>query len=199
MPSRLEVIAGPMFSGKSEELLRRLKREQFAQRHMLVIKPQIDTRTEAFIASREIDNRGHERLTARWPAIVTATDTDLADLASLRFDTLAIDEAQFFKPETFLSAIATLLEKHRCEDFLIIAAGLDLDYRLLPFGAMPGLLAIADDTLKLTAICMRCHARGARFTQRIHGTDAVNQVGGFGDYEVRCRSCHTIPEFARHT
>lgn len=191
MSSRLEVIAGPMFAGKTEELIRRTKREQYAHRSVVVIKPYIDTRTESFIASRAVDAHGNSIIVERFEATVTHSAQEIQAACSPSVQTVVVDEAQFFGNE-LPYIIGTVLSARKDEDFLVIVSGLDLDYALRPFGPMPLLLAMADEVIKLDAICMRCHARGARFTQRIRGTSATVQVGDLGDYQVRCRRCHYI-------
>jgi thymidine kinase len=189
--SRLEVVAGPIFSGKTEELIRRIKRELIARRNVLVIKPFVDFRTADFIASRAIDAEGKPFIVERYPASIIHDNADLRRALLASYDMLAVSEAQFFGPE-FPLAIEALLHERMHDDLIVVAEGLDLDYRKLPFGAMPALLAMADDVRKLDAICMKCHCKGARFTQRIRGTSATVQVGDAGDYEVRCRTCHYV-------
>lgn len=190
MSSQMLAVVGPMFAGKSEELLRLIKREKIARRKVLVIKPYVDTRTEAFIASRAIDESGGTRIVESCPALVIHDDAELWAAVKQDFDTLVIDEAQFFQTPGFMSVIKWLLVEKDAKDLLVIVAGLDTDYRMEPFGPMPQLQAIAANVTRLAAICMKCFSRGARLTQRIRGTEEQVQVGDSGDYEVRCLACH---------
>lgn len=193
MPARLEVIAGPMFSGKSEELIRRLKREAFAKRAVHALKPHVDTRTgiKASIAARAVGTDGESRIVQEYDAVAPIGPDGLRYELGLPFDTFAFDEGQFF-PKDLAPAIGELLTRRKADNVLVLVAGLDLDYRLRPFGPMPNLMAMADSVTKLDAVCMKCHQHGARFTQRITGSTDQVQVGDVGSYEVRCRKCHYI-------
>jgi thymidine kinase len=204
VPARMKAIVGPMFSGKTEEVIRQIKREQYAQRSVHIIKPHVDTRTEAFIASRKIDRDGTAQIVEQYPATVIHNIEELRrelwrGNAEFRipgplYKTLAIDEAQFFGLE-LPELLTKLMAEQAHSDFTVIVAGLDLTWALQPFGCMPQLLAMADEVTKLDAICMKCRKPGGRFTMRIRGTNADVQVGDTGDYEVRCRTCHEIPKF----
>jgi thymidine kinase len=189
MSSRLEVIAGPMFSGKSEELIRRIERAQWAGKRVKIIKPAIDDRVEGEIASRVLQE-GVSMIHKRFPAIAIKSSNELLELRYEEIDLLAADEAQFFDSE-FAYTLSDVLQKNG-ENLRVVASGLDLDYALRPFGTMPQLLAMADKVTKLDAVCMKCGADEARFTQRLQGSTAQNQVGNIGDYQVRCRPCHFI-------
>lgn len=193
MSSRLEVICGPMFSGKSEELIRRINRERIARREVLVIKPYVDTRTENFIASRAVNDQGESYITDKIEAHVLKTCGEIWNLLKSHHQTLAIDEAQFCG-EGLPSVVRTLLHERSHEEFAIMVSGLDTDFAHRPFGPMGTLLAMADDITKLTAICMKCFAREARLTQRIGGNRQQVQVGDRRDYEVRCRQCYELPD-----
>lgn len=190
MPARLEVIPGPMFSGKTEELIRRVKRAEWAHKPVLRIKPLRDTRANC-ITARSVVN-GVVVCTDSMPAEEVSSARDILALTdTVRPAVIGIDEAQFFEP-WIIDVVRCLLNDQQATDLRIIVSGLDLDYAREPFGSMPQLLAMADDVTKLTGVCMKCGADGARFTQRVAGgTDRV-QVGNFGDYEVRCRLCHYI-------
>ena len=190
MPSRLEGICGCMFSGKSEEVLRRIRRQEYAGRRVLVVKPKGDDRTETFIASRVKRGDGTTEIVDKWDAhVISAADELWQLLKEHPCDTLVIDEAQFFG-DGFADMIGAILYEHRFEDFLIIVAGLDQDYLQQPFGPMGAILCIADDITKLSAVCMRCKAPFARHTQRLKGGSEQKQTGDAGSYEARCRECH---------
>lgn len=195
MPARLEVIVGPMFAGKTEELIRRLKRERFAKRTVQVIKPYFDDRTQDFIASRAIGEDGRVHIVEKIPALVVHNSQEMDDalrgISVPLADTIAIDEGQF-GDDSLPLMIGQDLRERKAEDHIVIVSGLDLDYAMHPYGPMPPIMALADEVTKLTAICMKCHARGARFTQRLRGTTEQNQTGDFGDYEVRCIGCHYV-------
>lgn len=190
MSSRLEVIAGSMFSGKTEELIRRVKRAEWARKPVLLIKPESDTRANCIRARSIVD--GQVICTDSMPAHEVAAFEDVLMLMErFRPSVLGMDEAQFFEP-WIVDAVQFLLQGHRSDDLRIIASGLDLTYAREPFGSMPRLLAIADEVTKLTGVCMKCGADGARFTQRTAGGTSTVQVGDADSYEVRCRSCHYI-------
>lgn len=186
----LEVIVGPMFSGKSEELIRRVTRALIARQSVQVFKPAIDDRYDAIrVAS-------HAGRTLEAEPI-----DDTANLRSrLRDDTevVAIDEAQFFD-----DALCELVQDLADDGLRIVVAGLDLDFRAEPFGPLPTLLARAEHVEKLTAIC-RC-GRAATRTQRLigghpaHYDDPVILVGAQESYEPRCRACHRVPRAERVT
>ncbi len=179
---RLEVITGPMFSGKTEELIRRLRREQIAGKSVLVLRPEVDTRVEAEVIAT------HNGL--EMPAIIVRNGS-LTHPAE-DYDVIGIDEMQFFSEVTAISDIDWLVQGL---DKKIIVAGLDMNYRKEPFTVMPHLMAIADRVNKLTAICNTCGA-DAMYTQRlIGGTPAPFDgpevlVGATESYEARCRQCY---------
>lgn len=175
---RLEVIAGCMFSGKSEELMRRLRRAQIARKRIQVFKPRIDNRNPSFHVS------SHARR-----EFVAAPFTDTSELlAKLHPETnvLGLDEVQFCAPE-IMDAVEEILSK----GIRVIAAGLDQDYRGVPFGPMPFLLAIADRVTKLTAICTVCGNDATR-TQRIDPRGDHIVIGASEKYAARCREHHTV-------
>lgn len=199
MPARLEVIAGPMFAGKTERLIQKLNRAKFAKKRILILKPAQDTRTEAFIASREIAEDGTTRHTSQWPALLIASPEDFKNaLLDQEFDVLAVDEAQFFpldEPKTdalgwFGRDIRSLLRLRRESNLRIIVSGLDTDFLEEPFGPMPGLMALADSVEKLSAVCMRCGADNAHRTERLTDLKEQVAVGDAGAYQVRCRVCY---------
>ncbi len=184
---RLEVVCGSMFSGKTEELMRKIKRSEYARQRVLVLKPQIDNRKSVTcIVSHDGRSRTAHALDSSDVAIQSVIEFAQA------FDVIGIDEVQFF-PDEIVRVIGKLIEmgKH------VVAAGLDLDFRGEPFGIMPYLLAIADDVLKLKAICVVC-AKDAHQTQRlVNGqparySDPIILVGAEDFYEARCRNCFVI-------
>lgn len=171
----VEVIAGSMFSGKSEELIRRLRRAQIARQKVQIFKPAIDARySENHIVS-------HSEMRIASEVVRSAGEI----LLLVQFDTnvVGIDEGQFFDQE--LVRIANQLAD---QGKRVVIAGLDMDYLGRPFEPMPQLLAIAEDITKTRAICVRC-GNPASYTQRlIHRRERV-VVGAAGDYEARCRQC----------
>ncbi len=178
-----EIIVGCMSSGKSEELIRRLRREVIARRRVAVFKPDRDTRTgRPVIASR--DGRAHD-------AVSIAAPGEILDwVVRERFEgTVGIDEAQFFGSD-IVDAIEALVAR----GLRVIAAGLDTDFRGRPFGPVPQLLAVADSVTKLSAVCVRCGAPAVRTQLKAAPPAEGNiRVGGDGDYEARCRDCHEVP------
>jgi thymidine kinase len=171
----IEVIAGSMFSGKSEELIRRLRRAKIARQKIQVFKPEIDSRfsDNHIVSHSEIR---HESSNVRTAAEIRARvepDTEV----------VGIDEAQFFDND--LIAIANELAERGVR---VIIAGLDQDYTGKPWEPMPQLLAIAEYITKTHAICMKC-GQTANYTQRTFESEERVAVGGAGMYEARCRAC----------
>lgn len=185
---KLEVICGSMFSGKSEELLYRLKRAEYAKKKVLTIKPAIDNRKSV---SCIVCHSGSQREAFSVGSCEESLKT-IIRLANSDTEVIGIDEVQFFPPQT-IAVINQLLDEGK----RVIAAGLDLDFRAEPFGIMPALLALADEVVKLRAICMEC-GNEANFSQRlINGSparydDPTILVGGEECYEARCRECFEI-------
>lgn len=171
----IEVICGPMFSGKSEELIRRLRRAMIARKRVQVFKPAIDKR----YSDDEIVSHGDVRLKAevidRPPEIVTKLDW--------RTQVVGIDEANFVGPE--LVDIAGQLADSGKQ---VLIAGLDTDFMGRPFAPIPDLLALAESITKTLAICMRC-GNPAKHTQRLVESEDLIVVGAAGMYEARCRRC----------
>ena len=181
----VEVICGCMFSGKSEELIRRLKRAQIAKQKVQVFCHSLDQRYgEQRIAS-------HSGVYA--DALPVERSADILSLVEPDTHVVAIDEAQFFDLE-----IADACNCLAARGMRVIVAGLDMDFRGEPFGPMPLLLAKAESVTKLTAICMACGAPASR-TQRLIGghpayyDDPTVFVGAGEVYEARCRQCHRVP------
>jgi len=171
----IEVIAGSMFSGKSEELIRRLRRAQIARQHVQIFKPRFDTRfSDDHIVS-------HSEM--RIPSEGVAKSTDLLQFVRPDTEVVGIDEGQFFDQD--LPAVCNTLANMGKR---VIVAGLDQDYLGRPFEPMPQLLAIAEYITKTLAICMVCGGP-ANHTQRlVASTDRV-LLGAQGTYEARCRRC----------
>ena len=171
----VEVIAGSMFSGKSEELIRRLRRAKIARQKVQVFKPEIDSRfSENHIVSHS--EMRHESSNVHTAAEIRA-------LVQPETEVVGIDEAQFFDNE--LIAVANELAGRGMR---VIVAGLDTDYTAKPWEPMPQLLAIAEYITKTHAICMRC-GQPANYTQRTFESEERVAVGGAGMYEARCRAC----------
>lgn len=191
---RLEVITGPMFSGKSEELLRRLKRAAYADQRILLLKPIIDERkTRDIFQLAENDQKlaGYKNITKQ----TVGSADDLKDGGRLlECDILAIDEVHFFGP-WFEKILTSVIEVSQHLDITIAVSGLDMDYLRQPFGIMPNLLAKADEVVKLTAVCAHCKGKNgpAVFTQKKTETGKQVEVGDEELYEARCRACHYIP------
>lgn len=173
---RIEVITGGMFSGKSEELVRRLRRAAIARQKVQVFKPQTDVRSgpEALVTR---DNR-------QLDAVTVASSAELLERLEEGVDVVGIDEAQFFDPG-LVEAVNRMADR----GLRVIVAGLDLDYRRRPFGPMPAILTVAEYVDKMHAVCMRC-GEPAHYSQRIVRGDEQVLVGDTESYEARCRSCY---------
>lgn len=168
---QLEVIAGCMYSGKSEELIRRLRRAKIAKLNVFVVKPEIDIRSKNCVASHAKNE---------FPAVEVHKAIDILTVLPKGVDVLGIDEAQFLGDE-LVNVCRHLISRN----IRVIVAGLDLDYRARPFGPMPHLLALADKVDKLTAICTVCGGTATRSHRIKGGTDLV-QIGASGSYDARC-------------
>ena len=184
---KLEVICGPMFSGKSEELIRRLRRAKIAKQHVAVFKPALDDR---YTIEHIVSHDGN-KINA-YP--IDDVQTIATHAQENTIDVVGIDEVQFFTND-IIPVICTLIEQGK----RVIVAGLDLDFRGIPFGPLPILLAIADCVTKLKAICTAC-GHDAHFTQRLvdekpaKHNDPIILVGAQESCQARCRSCYTIDE-----
>ncbi len=172
---RVEVICGSMFSGKTEELIRRMKRAQFAHQKVEIFKPAIDTRYS------DDDVVTHEGVAI--PSTPVENSASILLLGS-NSDVIGIDEAQFFD-ENLPSICNRLAEK----GIRVIVAGLDVDYMGKPFGPMPNLCAIADEVMKVHAICVRCGSLAYISHRKVAGDQQV-QLGATNEYEPLCRECY---------
>ncbi len=187
--AQLDIYAGPMRSGKSKELIRRLGIFEVAGKRVLVIKPKRDDRT-----GMEIAARGRKEKSV-FPAYPIENENELSALLSKNpCDVLAVDEAQFFE-NWLVDFIKKLLEENKGEDFLIIVAGLELNAWRKEFGPVGELMLEADNVYKLKAVCNKCKRvpENAIFTQKIGGTPDQEIEVGDEIYEARCRSCWTPP------
>ena len=202
MTVRLEVIVGPMFSGKTERLIAKLNRARYARKRIRILKPAHDTRTQGYIASRQVNPDGTTEVTETLSALMVRGPDDFARMtADHDYDVLAVDEAQFFpldEPVTdalgwFGRAVRELLRERARTDLRVIIAGLDMDFAEAPFGPIPGLLAMADAVEKLTGVCMICGSDSGYISHRIVPGEEQLVVGDAGEYQVRCRSCYEPP------
>jgi thymidine kinase len=181
----IEIIAGGMFSGKSEELIRRLRRSVIARQRVQVFKPLLDDR----FATDEVVSRDERRL----KALAVATSGELLARVEIGMQVVGIDEIQFFD-----AGIVDVCMQLADAGIRVIAAGLDQDYQRRPFGPMPALLAVAEEVSKMHAVCVRCRG-AAHYSQRVSGGNNQVEVGD-SSYEARCRHCfeayHAMPEEA---
>ena len=180
----IEVICGSMFSGKTEELIRRVRRALYARRSVQVFKPALDTR------SGETQIRSHGG--ALHAARAVATSGDLLARVESSIDVVADEEAQFFD-----AGITNVCQRLADRGHQVVVGGLDTDFRGCPFGPMPTLLAVADEVVKLRAICVRCGRDASRSQRLINGAPAPASaptilVGAQEHYEARCRHCHEV-------
>lgn len=171
----IEVICGSMFSGKTEELIRRLKRARIANLKVEIFKPAVDTRYDAQnIVSHDETHIQSTPVVSSLNILLMSEDVDV----------VGIDEAQFFDAN-----IVEVCEKLAQKGIRVIVAGLDMDFRGKPFGPMPELLAIADYITKVHAICMQC-GNIASYSYRKVQNDAQVLLGEKNEYEPRCRNCY---------
>ena len=181
----IEFICGSMFSGKSEELIRRIKRSRYAKQKVQVFKPVIDNRYSDLAVVSHNGNQTEAEPVHNSSEILLKLDEDT--------NVVAIDEIQFFD-----NGIVDVCEQIADSGIRVICAGLDLDFRGQPFGPSPILLSKAEFITKLQAICIKCGNPATR-TQRLingkpaHYLDPIIMVGAEESYEARCRHCHEIP------
>ena len=170
----IEVIVGSMFSGKTEELIRRLKRARFAKQRVEIFKPMIDNRySEDEVVSHDENS-------------ILSTPVESAQNILLLYsnvDVVGIDEAQFFD-----KSLVEVCNKLANEGVRVIVAGLDMDYKGSPFGPIPNLLASAEHITKVHAICLRC-GNNAQYSHRLAESDKLVLLGEQQEYEPLCRSC----------
>jgi thymidine kinase len=181
---RIELICGSMFSGKTEELIRLLRRAVIAKQQVQVFKPAIDERFHI----RKVTSHGGREFEAK--PVNSAAEIRQHILPETTV--VAIDEVQFFDPE-----IVNICEQLAEEGKRVICAGLDMDFRGEPFGSMPDLLARSEHVWKLHAICVVCGEEASRTQRLVEGEpvaydDPVVMVGASEAYEARCRQCHVV-------
>jgi len=186
----IEAISGSMYAGKTEELIRRLKRLDFARREYRLFKPLIDNRYS------ESDVVSHSGL--KMPSVPINHPIEILDYITPNTYAVAIDEVQFFEAN-----IVEVVEFLADKGIRVIVAGLDKDFRGEPFGPMPTLLTKAEEVTKLTSICSVCGGPATRSQRLINGeaasyNDPIIQVGASEAYEPRCRHCHEIKEQPDH-
>ncbi len=182
----VHVICGCMFCGKTDEMLRLLRRFSIAGRQVILVKPRLDTRTD--------DVTVVSRSGAQHRAVSVESSREIESLVG-EADIVGIEEGQFFDPQ-----LPEVVERLAAAGKLILVTGLDQDFRGVPFGPMPRLLALADQVTKLTAICVVCGEPATRTQRLIGGRPApadspLIAIGGLGDetYEARCRLHHEVP------
>lgn len=179
---QIEVICGPMFSGKTEELIRRLRRARIARQRIQVFKPTIDVRfgTDAVISHSQ----------DRFEAKILTSSQEVLKAVDDRTDVVGVDEVQFFD-----AGIVEVLEALANRGVRVIAAGLDQDYLGRPFEPMPQIMAVAEVVTKTLAVCVRCGAPAGR-SQRLSAGEGRVLVGASESYEPRCRRCFE-PDLSR--
>ena len=171
----IEVVTGSMFSGKTEELIRRMKRAKIARQHILIFKPAFDDR---YSKEKVISHDANE--------IPSTPVSDVEKIPALaeEYTVVGVDEAQFFDPK-IVEICSTLADQGK----RVIVAGLDMDFQGKPFGPMPQLMAIAEYVTKVHAVCMRCGAL-AQFSHRLSADDELVLLGEKDKYEPLCRKCY---------
>lgn len=182
----IEVITGPMYSGKSEELIRRVRRVKIAKQKVQVFKPEIDNR---YSNEDVVSHCGDKEI-----AIPVKSSMDILKLIEKDTAVVAIDEVQFFD-----KGILEVVNKIADEGKRVICAGLDQDFRGEPFGYMPHIIAVAEFVHKVQAVCMICGNPATRTQRLINGKpakydDPIVLVGAKESYEARCRKCHIVPK-----
>lgn len=174
----IEVICGSMFSGKTEELIRRIRRAEYAKQKVLVFKPALDDRYD-------VNNIvSHSNMQA--PSIPITAASEIYQFLQEDTQIVAIDEAQFFD-ESIVGICNDLAD----QGYRVIIAGLDQDYKGDPFGSMPQLLSIAEYVTKNLAICLKCGNPANRTQRTVHDGHQI-LVGSTDAYEARCRNCHEV-------
>lgn len=174
-PGRIEVVCGSMFSGKTEELIRRMKRAKFAKQKVEIFKPSIDTRySEEDVVSHDQNSIRSTPIESSGALLLLASDIDV----------VGIDEAQFFD-----NGLVEVCNELANRGVRVIVAGLDMDFKGIPFGPIPALCAIADEVTKVHAICVRCGAL-AYVSHRLVSNKRRVLLGEKDEYEPLCRECY---------
>jgi thymidine kinase len=180
----ITVVCGSMYAGKSEELIRRARRALYAKKKVQVFKPSLDRRYDEEMVVSHVGAKHH--------AVPVGSVEELEQTIEGDVDVVCIEEAQFFDP-SLVELVVALAD----EGVEVVLAGLDQDFRRQPFGPMPTLLALADEVVKLRAICLKC-GRPASHTYRVidgrpaHVDDPVILIGATEHYEARCRNCYEL-------
>ncbi|HEX2204245.1 MAG TPA: thymidine kinase [Longimicrobium sp.] len=187
----VEVVTGSMFSGKSEELIRRVRRALIARKRVQVFKPALDDR---YSGVEHISSHAGSDV----EAVPVSGSAEIAARVHPDTQVIAVDEVQFLD-DGIVDVVSALADRGA----RVIIAGIDMDFRGEPFGPMPKLLTIAETVDKLHAICVRCGAPASRNQRLVDGEPApyespVVQVGGAESYEARCRRCHDVPSDQRY-
>ncbi len=174
-PGRIEVVCGSMFSGKTEELIRRMKRAKFAKQKVEIFKPALDTRySEESVVSHDQNSIRSTPIDSSGSILLLASDIDV----------VGIDEAQFLD-----DGLVDVCNELANRGVRVIVAGLDMDYKGVPFGPIPALCAIADEVAKVHAICVKCGAL-AYISHRLVSNDKRVLLGEKDEYEPLCRECY---------
>ncbi|MCF6138924.1 thymidine kinase [Pseudalkalibacillus berkeleyi] len=187
----VELICGSMFSGKSEELIRRVRRATFGKQNVQVFKPMIDDR---YSKEEVVSHNGTSVI-----ALPVKNSSEISNIVSFDTEVVAIDEVQFFDEE-----IVEVIQQLANSGKRVIVAGLDQDFRGEPFSVVPDLLALSESITKLHAVCLVCGSPASR-TQRLIDdkpasyNDPIILVGASESYEPRCRHCHQVPEHPKTT
>ncbi|EKN41119.1 thymidine kinase [Clostridium sporogenes] len=181
----IEVVAGPMYSGKTEELIRRIRRAEIAKQKVQVFKPEIDNR----YSKQDVVSHAGDKI----QSVPVKSSKEILEKLLDDTDVIGIDEAQFF--DDFLVEIVSKIANNNRR---VICAGLDMDFKGEPFGPMPKLMAIAEFVDKIQAVCMVCNNPATRTQRLINGkpakkSDPVVLIGAQESYEARCRKCHCVP------
>ncbi|AVQ37648.1 thymidine kinase [Clostridium botulinum] len=181
----IEVVAGPMYSGKTEELIRRIRRAEIAKQKVQVFKPKIDNR----YSKQDVVSHAGDKI----QSVPVKSSKEILEKLLDDTDVIGIDEAQFFD-DSLVEIVSKIANNNR----RVICAGLDMDFKGEPFGPMPKLMAIAEFVDKIQAVCMVCNNPATRTQRLINGkpakkSDPVVLIGAQESYEARCRKCHCVP------
>ena len=181
----IEVVCGPMYSGKSEELIRRIRRAEIAKQKVQVFKPTIDDRYD----KQDIVSHRGDKI----QGIPVSRSEDILNYLDEDTEVIGIDEVRFFD-DGIIKIVNQLADNNK----RVIVAGLDTDFRGEPFNVMPQLMAIAEFVDKITAICMKCGNPATKTQRLIDGkpadyNDPIVLIGAKESYEARCRNCHEVP------